>query len=734
MAWSQAERPFRLKTPLGEDVLLLVSWEGEEAVSSLFRFTVVAASERGDIKPKELLLKGVTLELDLGSGSKRTICGVVRRFAQGGSYSEGLTTYLLEIVPPHWALTLDSGFDIFQNKTARDVCDKLLTGTPHEWKMVRTLEPRPYCFRYRESRWACTSRLLEQEGVWYRFDHKSGEAKLVLGDNSPSAAAAWGLETMTYDPNTSGSHHSFSNPAVFDLNTEARLHLAKSKLRSATEFLANNNLAEEITGKTSVFSPPSDLAWYDFDQQMGSHHSGFSHSGGESSSEVAKFQPDTKVYARLAQERSESEAVQFRGRSRYMALESGAKVSIKGRHFADFDGNLFVTRVEHSGNNGPYGTDGEPASYENSFEAIPYATPYRPQRNTPWPRVAGAHVGTVVGPAGEEIFTDPHGRVQVVFKWDLGNETTLTRSCWVRVAQSFAGQNFGMVFLPRIGHEVIVDFLDGNPDNPVVVGSLYNGANLPPWKLPDNKTQSGVRTKSTLNGGAENYNELQFEDKKGSELINVQAEKDLKTLVKNDETRTVNHNRTTTIKNDETKTVTEGNELTTIEKGTQTIVVKDNNRSLEVGKNNTIKVKGDEDFTVDGNRAGTVKGDQKHAVSGNDEMTVTGKQTTSITGNESITIEQGNQSLQVKMGNISTKADLGNISTKAALGHITLEALQKIELKVGANSILIDQTGVTIKGIMVKVEGTAMTQIKAPMTQVNGDGMLMMKGGITMIN
>ena len=734
MAWSQANRPFRLKTPLGEDVLLLVSWWGEEAVSSLFHFTVVAASERNDIKPKELLLKGVTLELELGGGKKRTICGVVRRFARGGEYAEGHSTYLLEIVPPHWALTLDSGFDIFQNKTARDVCDKLLTGTPHEWKMVRTLDPRPYCFRYRESRWACTSRLLEQEGVWYRFDHKSGEAKLVMGDNSSSATGAWGLDTLKYDPNMAGSHNSFTEPAVFDLNTEAVPHLAKSKVRSATEFLATNNLSEEITGKADVYSAPSDLAWYDFDQQMGSQHSGFNHSGGETASDVAKFQPDTKVYARLAQERSESEAVVYRGQSRYVGLESGSKTTISGRHFEGFDGSLFITRVEHHGNNGPYSTDGEPASYRNSFEGIPAATPYRPQRTTPWPRVAGSHAGTVVGPAGEEIFTDPHGRVQVVFKWDLDNSTKLERSCWVRVAQPFAGQGFGAVFLPRIGHEVIVDFLDGNPDNPVIVGSLYNGANLPPWKLPENKTQSGVRTQSTLNGGSDNYNELQFEDKKGSELINVQAEKDLKTLVKNDETRTVNHDRTTTIKNNETKTVKEGYEHTTIEKGEQVITVKDNNRTLHVEKDHTITVNGNEAFTVKGNRDGTVKGNQAHAISGNDEMTVKGKQTTTITGNEAITIEQGNQSLQVKMGNIATKADLGNIETKASLGKITLEAMQMIELKVGANSIQISQAGVTIKGIMVKIEGTAMAQVKAPMTQVNGDGMVMIKGGITMIN
>ncbi len=732
MEWSQANRPFRLNTPLGRDVMLLASWEGEEAISSLFRFTVVAWSRRHDIQPKELLLKGVSLDLRLPSGADRKLHGVVSRFVRGEIVAEGHMSYLLEIVPPHWMLTLGSSFDIFQNKTARDVCDELLTGTPHEWKLVRTLDPRPYCFRYRESRWTCVSRLAEQEGIWYRFDHKAGEAKLVLGDNTASAQEAWGVEALMCLPDTNGNN--FSKPVVTELNIEHHPYTAKTQVRSLSEFLTGNNLLGETSGASEVFSPPAELLWYEYDQQLTAHHTGINHSGGETPSDVSKFQPDTKTYSRIGQERSEADATRYIGRSSYVGLEVGAKTRVKGRSESKFDGDVFITRVQHKGSNGDYVSGESEATYENTFEAIPISTPYRPPRRTPWPRVAGAHVGTVVGPQGEEIYTDKHGRVQVVFKWDLENSTKLERSCWIRVAQSFAGQQFGMVFLPRIGHEVIVDFLDGNPDNPVVVGSLYNSANLPPWPLPANKTQSGVRTKSTLQGGAENYNELRFEDKKGNEQIYVQAEKDLDTLVKNDETRKVEHDRTTTIKNNETKTVLEGYEHTTIEKGEQVIKVNDNNRILHVEKNHTVTVNGNESISVTGNRDITVKGNQSHKISGDDKVTVEGKQSITITEDETFVVEKGNQSLTVKKGNIDTKAELGNIGTKAALGKITLEAMQKIELKVGANSIVIDQSGVTIKGIMVKIEGSAMAQMKAPMTQVNGDGMVMVKGGITMIN
>jgi type VI secretion system secreted protein VgrG len=302
------------------------------------------------------------------------------------------------------------------------------------------------------------------------------------------------------------------------------------------------------------------------------------------------------------------------------------------------------------------------------------------------------------------------------------------------VAQSFAGQQFGSVFLPRIGHEVIVEFLDGNPDNPVVVGSLYNSANLPPWTLPDNKTQSGVRTKSTLKGGAENYNELRFEDKKDAEQIYMQAEKDLHTLVKNDELREVKHDRTTVITNHDTRTVEEGNDTHTIEKGEQTITVKDNQRTLHVEKNHTVTVNGEESITVAKDRTVVVEQSQTHTVTKDNTVTIKGKQDTKITGNDTTKVEQGNVKLEVSMGNLATEVKMGNITEKAALGSITLEAMQKITLKVGANSIVVDQMGVTIKGMMVKVEGTAMTQIKAPMTQVNGDGIVMIKGGVTMIN
>jgi type VI secretion system secreted protein VgrG len=728
MAWTQANRPYRLKTPLGDDTLLLVTWEGEEHVSAFFRYTVTAISTRGDISAKDLLLKKVSLQLRLSDGSDRTIHGVVSRLARGGTAPMGYVAYQIEIMPPHWVLSLDEGFDIFQNKSAREVADELLQGTPHEWKLTGTLAPRPYCFRYRESRWNCIARLMEQEGVFFRYDHKGGEAKLVLGDSVASAQPAWGVATMKFNEVIDVEER------LTSLRMESQPFVSETRVRSASEFLFTKNVGD-MTSSNGAFSPPSDVKSYRFEQQITGHRTGIAHGGGDTQSDAAKLTEDAKRYSRIRQEMAEALSEVYIGESRYCGLESGAKTTVAEHPNASMNVSLFVLSVQHEGSNGSYeSSDDSESSYQNKFKAIPSATPFRPARTTPWPHVGGSHVGVVVGPPGEEIYPDKHGRVQVVFKWDRDDNKTLDYSCWIRVAQSFAGQRYGSVFLPRIGHEVLVEFLDGNPDNPVVVGSLYNGTNMPPWELPAHKTQSGVRTKSTLKGGAENYNELRFEDLKDSEQIYVQAEKDLDTLVKNNETRQVLNDRSTEITRHDTKEVKKGNDTTTVLKGEQFITITENNRTLDVGKNHTITVSNDESTTIGNNRTVSVGADQSVTIGAKHTVDVGDSQTRTIEKDDKTEVKKGDSALAVKMGNIDVVADMGDITINAKLGAITLQAMKKIELKVGGSSIVVDMSGVKITGPMVTVEGKAMAEVKAPMVQVSGQAMVMIKGGITMIN
>jgi type VI secretion system secreted protein VgrG len=720
MAWSQADRPYRLKTPWGEDVLLLREWRGEESLSTLFRYTVVAMSTRDDIAAKELLLKKVTLSLRLPDGSDRSIHGVVSRVRRGGKAPVGLVAYELEIRPPQWVLDLDEGFEIFQKKSARDIVESLMSGVSFAWKLTRTVDERPATFRYRESRWNCAARLMEQEGVWFRFDHTGGDAQLVWSDSVASAKAAWGVSKLEY-------HESeVSRSRLLSMSVDANPFVSKTHVRTASEFLAMKSV-HDTTASSGAFSPPGTMSAYLFDQQIAAQHA--------PASAPNKVPFDAKVYSKLRQELAEVTAEVYNGKSSYVGLEPGAKTDVTNLSNDTLNKSLFITKVVHRGSNGDYfANEAAPSTYDNDFEAIPSATPYRPARATPWPHVGGSHTAVVVGPDGDEIYTDEWGRVQVVFKWDEDHKLDLQHSCWVRVATASAGQQFGSVFLPRIGHEVIIEFLDGNPDNPIITGSLYNSANKQPWPLPGEKNSSGIRTKSTLKGGADDFNELRFDDTKDAELIYQQAQKDHETLVKNDERRKVLHDRTTIIKNNEEKTVEEGWEKTTISKGEQFITVADNNRTLHVEKDHTVTVNGNEKVTVTKDRTIEVKQNQIHKVTDNNTVTIDGKQDTTVKENDTTTVSSGNSKLEVKQGNIDVGATMGNITVKADMGKITIEAMQGIELKVGTSKIVIDQMGVKVEGMMVKVEGKTMAEVKSVLVQVNGSGMTIVKGGVTMIN
>jgi len=308
----------------------------------------------------------------------------------------------------------------------------------------------------------------------------------------------------------------------------------------------------------------------------------------------------------------------------------------------------------------------------------------------------GIHSALVVGPSGDEIYTDKFGRIKVQFPWDRKGKKDDKSSLWIRVATPWAGKQWGMIHIPRIGQEVIVSFLEGDPDRPVVTGMLYNADNMPPYSLPDNKTQSGIKTRSSTKGSTDNFNEIRFEDKKDSEEIYIHAEKDLNCVIENNESRKVGY---------EDK-----------DKGDQEIDIY-NDQKLKVGHGSSagsqmVQIFKDRDVQLE---------------TGNDSLLI--KQ-----GNMTVVLKMGNQSTKLDMGNQETKLSLGNQTTKLDLGKASTEAMQSIELKVGANSIKIDQTGVTIKGLMVNVEGTIMANLKAPMTKVSADAMLTMKGGITMIN
>jgi len=297
------------------------------------------------------------------------------------------------------------------------------------------------------------------------------------------------------------------------------------------------------------------------------------------------------------------------------------------------------------------------------------------------------------------------------------------------VGTPWAGQQWGMVHIPRIGQEVIVAFEEGDPDQPIIVGSVYNAANMPPYKLPDMKTQSGLKTRSTLQGTAELFNELRFEDKKDSEDIYFHAQKDFHRVVEKDDDLKVGQHQTREIENNRTSTIKEGDDTFTIEKGNRAETLKEGNETLTMEKGSRTETLKDGDETVT-----LEKGSRTHKIQTDDTLSVvTGKRSVSVKGDHSLDVSQGNDTISLAMGNYSLDVQKGGITIKAALGKIEGEAMESIELKVGGNSIKIDMSGVTIKGTMIKLEGQAMVQIKAPMVQATADGVLAAKGGVTKI-
>lgn len=707
----QTGRLLSLTSPLGADVLIPLAFDGEEGVSQLFRFTIDVAAKKETIEPGDLLGKSVTLSVARKGGTARKFNGMVRSFSAGPMAGREHRSFRLELVPDLWKTTRTSDCKIFQEKTVVQIIEAILSdaGITNFKKqgLSGTHNARDYCVQYRETDFAFISRLMEEEGIFYYFTHEEGKHTLVLSDSVSGYGD--GLDaSLEYAGQGQGSElglHAWRPGYAFQ---------SGKWTLDDYDFEAPGTDLQASTA--TVLSVSAFKSWERFDYP-GRY--------------VKKA--DGTTLSRLLMEADEAEYQLCDGESGYRGLGPGLKFTLAKHPIAAEQNKIYVpVLMRHAASDySHFGNQSGPPTYRNSFTAMPAATTARPQRRTPKPIVQGPQTAVVTGPSGEEIYTDKYGRVRVQFHWDRLGTKDEKSSCFVRVAQMMAGKNWGAQFVPRIGMEVVVAFLEGDPDRPLVVGCVYNGENMPPYTLPDNKTQSGFKSRSSAKGDAATFNELRFEDKKDSEEIYFHAQKDFKRMVENDDTLQVDNNQTITVKKDRKLTVSEGNETTTISKGNRTATISEGNEKLTVTKGDrTVEVSaGDDKLTVSkGKRTVTVESDDSYTVS-------TGNRSATISkGNETLTVSKGNATLDVKTGNYSVKLGAGNFSVKADAGKATIEALQSIELKVGANSIKIDAAGVTIKATMVTVTGDAQCQIKSAMTQINGDGMVQIKGGVVTIN
>lgn len=722
--YSQANRSLSVSTPLGTDVLLLQRFSGEEAVSKLFRFELeMLAESTATVKFDSILGQGVTVTLVApADGSKRYFNGIVSRFSQGGRRPSAqggatFTVYRAEVVPKLWMLTRNQQSRIFQQIAVPDILKKVLTGLDVSYQLQGNYLPRDYCVQYRETDFAFASRLMEEEGIFYFFTHKDGSHQMVVADTPQSFPDVPGPTSLIYETFEGGTR------------TEDRVHRWEKSQAIRSGKYRLWDYCFELPGKNLEATKPTldsvqvgtvnhklkvggndRLEIYDYPGLYAQRFDGVDPGGGDRSSDVQHIFKDNERTVGIRMQEEAAAAILLEGESTCRQLAAGGKFSLT-RHF-DGDGPYVVTGVEHLASAGEAYTLGNAdASYLNNFECIPAALPYRPERTIPRPRIDGTQTAVVVGNEGDEIFTDKYGRIKVQFPWDRQGKKNADSSCWIRVATPWAGKQWGIIHIPRVGHEVLIAFEEGDPDRPIVVGSVYNADLMPPYSLAQNMTQSGYLSRSTTQGETSNFNQLRFEDKKGSEEVYFHAEKDFNRVVENDDTLKVGFDKK--------------------DKGDQTIQVF-NNHSLSVGAGKTEAADGSQTITVFNNQNLTV-GDAAASGSSQTISIFKDRSVTLQTGNDTLTIQQGNRTVNIQMGNDNLTISMGNQTTQVSLGSSSTEAMQSITLKVGANSITIDQTGITLNGMTINIQGQVQTQVQGAMVQISGDAMTQISGGITMI-
>jgi type VI secretion system secreted protein VgrG len=665
-------------TALGSDALLLTGFSGNEAISQLFRFQLdLVAENKTDIPFEKVLGQKVMMRIQLPDKTCRFFNGIASRISQG-ERDETFTTYHLEVVPQFWLLTRRTQSRIFQHVSVPDILKKVLTGLDVSVELKGHYQPRDFCVQYRESDFAFASRLMEEEGIFYFFKHTENGHTLVLGDN-PIFPNVPGEACPIFEL-TSGGTREEDRVHTWDKVQELRsgkttlwdhcFELPHKHLE-ATKTIQDNVVSGTVTHKLKV-GPVEQLELYDYPGEYAGRFDGVNGGGGEQPAEVQKIFEDNRRTAAIRMEQEAVHTVVIRGSSKCRQFTSGHKFTLQ-RHF-NADGAYVITGVQHAAHMNDYRSDDFNIEYSNTFTCIPAALPFRPVRMTPTPTVLGSQTAVVVGPPGEEIFTDKYGRVKVQFHWDREGQNNAESSCWVRVSTLWAGKNWGVIHIPRIGQEVLVDFLEGNPNDPVIVGSVYNADMMPPYNLPANKTQGGIKSHSSLGGSPANFNEIRFEDKKGAEQIFIHAEKNQDIEVENDETHWVGHDRTKTIDHDETSHIK--HDRTETVDNNETITVQ-GNRTETVGKNEEISIGANRTETVAKNEEVNIGADRSLTVGKNESITI-GK-TLAITAGDEISLVCGASSFRMKKdGTIEIQGKDISIS---GVGNVNVKAAKEIEVK-----------------------------------------------------
>ena len=706
----ELKRSVKCQTVLGEK-LLFRKMTGEEFISGAYRYHVEFLSDVGDVTFEDMLGTSVTVAFIHGLDTPRYFHGYISRFAYIGSEksdSDNLIYHVYEAVlrPWLWFLNRKSDCRIFQELTVEDIVNDVISIYPNaniEWQLHESHETRTYCVQYRESDFNFVSRLLEDEGIFYYFKHEDGDHVMVVSDSANGYEEIGDYAEIPYYP-------------LADRARRKRDHIHAWK-------------SEALVQPGTVV-----LQSYDFENPS-------------ADLEVRRQQPEPHEQAegerydypglytqlghgdQIASRRLEEELAEWHrasGEATACGLSPGRTFTLTEYPRSSENIRYLCVSIAHELWSNAYeakapGDEEERELYTAKFEVQPADRVYRPARNTAKPIVKGPQTATVTGDPGAEIWTDEYGRVKVQFHWDRLNPDDQTSSCWIRVSQVWAGSGYGAIHIPRIGQEVIVGFLEGDPDRPIITGRVYNAEQMPPYPLPGDMNKSGIKSNSTKGGGG--YNEIMLDDTKGSELFRMHAQKNETIIVLNDKDETVHHDETINIMNDRTEKVGHDETMTVINNRTRNVGV---NETVSVGSNRSDSVGGSENRSVaiaqqqsvGAARNVSVGAAQSHEIGAVDAWAVGLNQTINIGRNQDLDVGNNrstsigdNESLDVGK---DMKVDVGK--------NLIVKAGDQITIVTGKASIVMKKDGsITIKGKDIKMEGSGKINAKA-------SGTISMKG------
>jgi type VI secretion system secreted protein VgrG len=712
MGTLEGNRYLYLTTPLGEDKLLLSRFTGQEGLNHLFQFDLELLSDNTTTVDFDKLIGqrvsfGVTgTDPQLAA---RDLHGIVIAFSQGRR-DFNFTEYKMTIVPEVWKLTRKFRSRIFQHITIPDLLKQLFAGFDVAYELQGTYEPRQYITQYQESDFAFASRLMEEEGIFYLFKFARSAHKLVLADTSQSHPDIPGDSKLIFEEIEGGGRE---EERISQWRKAQRWDSGKYTLWDHHFELPHRHLeAEKIVKETVQAGKVShklklagndDLEVLEHPGRYAQRYDGIDKNGGNNASDLDKIFQDNKRTTDLRIQLTEAGMLRIESSSNCRQITAGHKFTLQ-RHF-NGEGQYVITHVSHEASEGAFRSEMKGKGddhYGNTFTAQPFELSYRPPRETPFPRIAGPLTAVVVGPKDEEIFTDPYGRVKVKFMWDPAEDAE-HNSRWIRVASNWAGQFWGSIFIPRIGQEVVVAFSGGDPDMPLIIGSVYNAGQRPPYKLPDHKTVSTIKTDSSPESGpVDSSNELRFEDLKGKEQLYFHACRDKDERVAEESREYVGGNRHLIVKKNQMESVSGSKHST-------------------VGGDCITKTRGERHTTVEKRVTETFNEDVSDTIWGNQILLVGKDQSKIVLGNVNEKIKNGDQSLVVEKGSTYLMNIEGHWILEVAIGtvgvsgmNVNISADKMLKLSVGSSQIVMTPASISINSPMVLINSGGIDPTEAP--------------------